>query len=62
MPLVNILGIVAEVPPVFIAIDDCTGKYSLFPKHVAEDDEEPFMIYEDLCEIIADTEQVEELK
>ena len=31
MPLVNILGIVAEVPPVVIAIDDCTGKYSLFP-------------------------------
>ena len=34
MPLVNILEIVAEVPPVVIAIDDCTGKYSLFPQHV----------------------------
>ena len=28
MPLVNILGIVAEVPPVVIAIDGFTGKYT----------------------------------
>ena len=29
------------------------------PDGKTEDDEEPFMICEDLCEIIADTEQVE---